>query len=220
MSIGAILYDMDGTLLDTERLHRVAWVERGRAHGAQIGEEFFSRVTGRNLAAVMDELAKMYPEIDDVEAVYAEKEKWCRAWMDEHGVPVLPGVHYALGQFSSRGLRQCVCTSTSRDSAELTLARAGILQKLDALVCGDDVVRSKPDPQIFLCGAQKLGMPIERCAVVEDSPLGAEAGLRAGARVLLVPGLVRMPEELERRCTRVDSLWQLPEQIGWKEEGI
>ena len=91
--------------------------------------------------------------------------------------------------------------------------RFHLMPKLDALVCGDDIVRSKPDPQIFLCGAQKLGVPIERCAVVEDSPLGAEAGLRAGAKVFLVPGLVRMPEELEMRCVRIGSLWQLPDLI-------
>ena len=137
----------------------------------------------------------------------------CRAWMEEHGVPVLPGVYHALGQLSARGIKQCVCTSTSRDSASLTLTRAGILPRLDALVCGDDIVRSKPDPQIFLHGAQKLGVPIARCAVVEDSPLGAEAGLRSGAKVFLVPGLVKMPEELEKRCIRIDSLWQLPEML-------
>ena len=73
MRIEAVLYDMDGTLLDTERLHRIAWVECGRVHGAQIGEEFFERVTGRNLTAVLAELGSMYPRIDDVEAVYAEK---------------------------------------------------------------------------------------------------------------------------------------------------
>ena len=128
-------------------------------------------------------------------------------------MPVLPGVHHALGLLSVRGVKQCVCTSTSRDSASLTLTRAGILPKLDALVCGDDIVRSKPDPQIFLRGAEMLGVPIDRCAVVEDSPLGAEAGIRSGAKVFLVPGLVRMPEELEKRCVRIESLWQLPEML-------
>lgn len=133
--------------------------------------------------------------------------------MDEHGVPVLPGAHEALGALGARGVRQCVCTSTSRDSAERTLAAAGLLPKIDALVCGDDIERSKPDPQIFLRGAQKLGVPIERCAVVEDAPAGIAAGLASGARVFCVPGLLEIPAEDLARCTRIGSLWELADRI-------
>ena len=132
---------------------------------------------------------------------------------DEHGVPVLPGAHEALGALGARGVRQCVCTSTSRDSAERTLAAAGLLPKIDALVCGDDIERSKPDPQIFLRGAQKLGVPIERCAVVEDAPAGIAAGLASGARVFCVPGLLEIPAEDLARCTRIGSLWELAPQV-------
>ena len=125
-------------------------------------------------------------------------------------MPVLPGAHETIGHLASRGLRQCVCTSTSRDSAARTLAAAGLLPKLDALVCGDDIERSKPDPQIFLRGAEKLGLPIGACAVVEDAPAGVEAGLASGARVFVVPGLLEIPQELLSRCTVLSSLWDLP----------
>ena len=179
MKIQAVLYDMDGTLLDTEKLHKMAWTQCAAQRGVVIGPEFYQGAMGRNLQRVFALLRELYPNIGDTQALYEEKEAVCRAWMDEHGVPVLPGAHEALGALGARGVRQCVCTSTSRDSAERTLAAAGLLPKIDALVCGDDIERSKPDPQIFLRGAQKLGVPIERCAVVEDAPAGIARVLRA-----------------------------------------
>ena len=142
-------------------------------------------------------IEELYPNIGDIRSLYEEKEALCRKWMEEGGVPVLPGVYHTLGLLKALGVKQCVCTSTSRDSAEKTLTSAGILPKLDALMCGDDLEKSKPDPQIFLRGAQKLNTPIEECAVVEDAPAGVEAGLRSGARVFIVPGMLEMPQEFE-----------------------
>lgn len=213
MKIQAVLYDMDGTLLDTEKLHKMAWTQCAAQRGVVIGPEFYQGAMGRNLQRVFALLRELYPNIGDTQALYEEKEALCRAWMDEHGVPVLPGAHEALGALGARGVRQCVCTSTSRDSAERTLAAAGLLSKIDALVCGDDIERSKPDPQIFLRGAQKLGVPIERCAVVEDAPAGIAAGLASGARVFCVPGLLEIPAEDLARCTRIGSLWDLADRI-------
>lgn len=213
MKIQAVLYDMDGTLLDTETLHHLAWEHSAGLRGVTIGPEFYDRATGRNLACVFELLEELYPALGDPKAVHADMEQYCRDWMEEHGVPVLPGVFHTFGTLSVRGVRQCVCTSTSRASASRTLARAGLLQQLDALMCGDDITLSKPDPQIFLKGAEKLGVPIERCAVVEDSPMGIEAGLRSGAQVFIVPGLLPIDPDVEKRCTRVRSLWELPDLL-------
>lgn len=210
MKIQAVLYDMDGTLLDTEKLHKKAWTACAARRGVTIGPEFYQGAMGRNLQRVFALLKELYPNIGDVQSLYEEKEALCRRWMEERGVPVLPGVYHTLGLLASRGVKQCVCTSTSRDSATVTLTAAGILPKLNALMCGDDIEKSKPDPQIFLRGAQKLSTPIECCAVVEDAPAGVEAGLRAGAKVFIVPGLLEIPEDLRSRCTQIASLWDLP----------
>ena len=166
MKIKAVLYDMDGTLLDTEKLHKRAWTVTAAKRGVTMGPEFYQGAMGRNLTRVFALIEELYPNIGDIRSLYEEKEALCRKWMEEGGVPVLPGVYHTLGLLKALGVKQCVCTSTSRDSAEKTLTSAGILPKLDALMCGDDLEKSKPDPQIFLRGAQKLNTPIEECAVV------------------------------------------------------
>lgn len=213
MSIDAVLYDMDGTLLDTEKLHKRAWTQCAGKRGVTIGQEFYDRAMGRNLATVLQLLVELYPGIGDVQSLYVEKEAMCRYWMEERGVPVLPGVHRTLGYLGAKGIKQCVCTSTSRKSAQITLAAAGLMCKMDAVMCGDDIDKSKPDPQIFLRGAQKLNVPIERCAVIEDAPAGVEAGLRSGARVFIVPGMITIPSQMEAKCTRLDSMWDLAEYL-------
>lgn len=213
MKIKAVLYDMDGTLLDTEKLHKRAWTVTAAKRGVTMGPEFYQGAMGRNLTRVFALIEELYPNIGDIRSLYEEKEALCRKWMEEGGVPVLPGVYHTLGLLKALGVKQCVCTSTSRDSAEKTLTSAGILPKLNALMCGDDLEKSKPDPQIFLRGAQKLNTPIEECAVVEDAPAGVEAGLRSGARVFIVPGMLEMPQEFEARCTRINSLWELPTRL-------
>ena len=213
MKIQAVLYDMDGTLLDTEKLHKMAWTQCAAQRGSSSAPSFTRARWAATSSAFSPCCASSIRTSATRRPSTRRRRRSARAWMDEHGVPVLPGAHEALGALGARGVRQCVCTSTSRDSAERTLAAAGLLPKIDALVCGDDIERSKPDPQIFLRGAQKLGVPIERCAVVEDAPAGIAAGLASGARVFCVPGLLEIPAADLARCTRIGSLWELADRI-------
>lgn len=209
MKIKAVLYDMDGTLIDSEKLQKLAWAERAALRGVTIGPEFYKGAMGRNIRRVKELLTELYPNIGDVDTLYEEKEALYRGWMEERGIPVMPGAHRLLGTLGLRGVKQCVCTSTSRHSAVPTLQKAGLLPKVDAVVCGDDITQSKPDPQIFLRGAEKLGVDIHECAVIEDAPAGIMAGLASGAKVFAVPGLLPLEEELANRCTCIKSLYEL-----------
>ena len=209
MKIKAVLYDMDGTLIDSEKLQKLAWTERAALRGVTIGKEFYRGAMGRNIRRVKELLTELYPNIGDTDTLYEEKEALYRGWMDERGIPVMPGAHRVLGELGVRGVKQCVCTSTSRHSAVPTLQKAGLYHKFDDIVCGDDITQSKPNPEIFLRGAEKLGVDISECAVIEDAPAGIMAGLASGAKVFIVPGLLPVEEELTSRCTCVQSLYEL-----------
>ena len=209
MKIKAVLYDMDGTLIDSEKLQKLAWTERAALRGVTIGQEFYLGAMGRNIRRVKELLTELYPNIGDVDTLYEEKEALYRGWMDERGIPVMPGAHRLLGTLRMHGIKQCVCTSTSRHSAVPTLNKAGLYHKVDCVVCGDDITQSKPDPQIFLRGAEKLGVDIAECAIIEDATAGIMAGLAAGAKVFIVPGLLPIDEELKKQCTCIDSLYEL-----------
>ena len=209
MKIKAVLYDMDGTLIDSEKLQKLAWTERAALRGVTIGPEFYKGAMGRNIRRVKELLTELYPNIGNTDTLYEEKEALYRGWMEERGIPVMPGAHKLLGELGVRGVKQCVCTSTSRHSAVPTLQRAGLYPKVDAVVCGDDITQSKPDPQIFLLGAQKLNVDIRECAVIEDAPAGIMAGLASGAKVFVVPGLLPLEEELAAKCTCISSLYEL-----------
>lgn len=209
--ICGMLYDMDGTLLDTERLHNKSWRKAFAMQGITVGEEFFNRVIGTNAEHVRRQCREMYG-VDGAMMLDLEMRlTW--EYMEQNGVPVLPGVREALDTLKKRGVRQCVCTSTDRSSAIKWLEKAGIYEYFDAAVCGDDITQSKPAPDIFLRGAEKLGVPIEKCAVVEDSRNGLLAGIASGATVLRVEGIVPIAPEIEAKTRFLSSFYELADLL-------
>ena len=208
-TIKAVLYDMDGTLLDTERLHAESWRKGFAMQGVEVTKAFYERVMGTNAGNVKRVCEEMYG-LDGQMMMDLENElTWQH--MEKHGVPVLPGVRETLKALREKGIRQCVCTSTNRPEAIKWLKLADLYDSFDAVVCGSDISNSKPAPDIFLCGAEKLETPIENCAVIEDSRNGLLAGLNSkAAAVLRVEGVLPIPEEIQAKTRFLSSFFELP----------
>jgi HAD superfamily hydrolase (TIGR01509 family) len=133
--------------------------------------------------------------------IRTEVSRRFRAAREVGGIALRPGFGEIVLKAGQKGMKLGICTSTRRSSAEATVAAAGIASCFDAMVCGDDVSRGKPDPEPYLLAAERLGAPPELCVAVEDSPSGVRSALAAGMRVIAVPDVLPIPADLAARVS-------------------
>lgn len=175
-----VLWDVDGTLIDSGDYHWLAWHEAMAAEGFDLSRDRFTATFGwRNDAILRDWLGADLTDAE-IARIGDFKEARYRELMHERGVQPLPGVRRWLETLQAAGWRQAVASSAPRLNVEAILSALEIAHFFEAITSAEDVQRGKPDPQVFLVAAEKLGLPPERCIVVEDAPAGVEGGRRAG----------------------------------------
>lgn len=206
----AVLWDMDGVLVDSAPYHYRAWKDTFAEEGLSLDEATFRRTFGqRNDAIIADVLGPdLSPE--RVAAIGAAKERRYRVLIAREGLTPLPGALEWLHRLHRQGIPQAVVSSAPRQNIEAVLKALGASGLFQALISGEEVERGKPDPASFLLAAQQLGMPPERCVVVEDAPAGIEAAHRAGM-VCLAVATTHPHEHLAAADRVVESLAGLPE---------
>ncbi|MFD4466860.1 HAD family hydrolase [Rhodococcus sp. NPDC058505] len=190
----AVLWDMDGTLLESENLWDIGVRELSEHLGGVMTERTRIATIGSStpfaLATIFDSLG-----LEQTPAAMAEAKAWLytrMAGMFAAGLPWRPGAREALGLVRSLGLGSVLVTNTERELGEAALDTLG-REHFDHSVCGDEVAAGKPDPAPYLRAAQLLGLDPRQCLAVEDSPTGAAAAEAAGCPVLVVPSLVAVP---------------------------
>jgi HAD superfamily hydrolase (TIGR01509 family) len=187
--LAAVLFDMDGTLVDSERLWDVALRELAVEYGGSLSEEARIAMVGSDAATSMRILhADLGQEWRDLEP----SQVWIGRRMSElfrTGLVWRPGALGLLGAVRAAGLPTALVTSTARPLVEVALETLG-RDNFDVVVAGDEVRSPKPDPEPYRLAARLLGVPIERCVAIEDSRAGVTSALAAGAAVLGVPSEV------------------------------
>jgi beta-phosphoglucomutase len=175
----AVLWDLDGTLVDTEEFHWQAWVETMAAEGRPLTREQFLGTFGQRNASFLGGWLGPQAGPADITRVGEAKEALCRELIRERGCPLLPGAREWLERLRSAGWLQAVASSAPRVNVEVMLDGAGIRSFFAATVAAEDVSAGKPDPQVFLTAASRLGVDPRRCVVVEDAAAGIEGARRA-----------------------------------------
>ncbi len=201
----AVLFDMDGLLIDSEPL----WLEAETAVMARLGagwtQEDQVQLLGGSLARTVRYLLAKATR----PAPPGQVAEWLMsgviARVRDHGVPLRPGARELLAEVAAAGLPRALVTGSERRFMDVVLARTGM--RFDALVCADDVSVTKPDPEPYLLAAKLLGADPARCVALEDSPNGVASAGAAGCRVIAVPSLV--PIEPAPGRTVVRSLTDL-----------
>lgn len=189
LTISAVIFDMDGLMLDTEPLYKIAWQRAAAECGHPISEDLYSTLIGRSRAEGERILAEAFGRAFSVEAFKGACAR-CEASAFAENLPaVKPGLESLLAYLDARGLSTAVATSTERSIAEAQLQGLGLWSRFHAVATGDEVINGKPAPDLFLLAAQRLGIEPARCLVLEDSEPGILAAHRAGMRVYCVPDI-------------------------------
>lgn len=195
MRQGAI-FDMDGLLLDTERVYQESWLETAKAFGQAESLAFTRDVSGSNGDSMLQIIHRYYPEVDAsafMNACFARVNEV----VDRDGPRVKTGVEEILDLFRQRGAGIAVASSSRLERVRANLRAVGLLERFDQVVSGQEVERNKPAPDIFLLAAERLGCAPESCYVFEDSVNGIRAALAAGCVPVMVPDLTPPPKDLE-----------------------
>ena len=199
----AVLFDMDGLMMDTERMARVAWTRALSEHGYRLDETNYLRMVGRTVQDARFILGELFgPEIP-FQQVFDQRQAYYDADINENGIPIKPGLLDLLSFLEANELPKAVASSTPCWFATHKLARAELDARFSAIICGDMVANGKPAPDLFLEAARRIDMAPQHCVVLEDSEAGIIAASAAGMVPLMVPDLKQPTPEIRALAYRV-----------------
>lgn len=198
----AVVFDMDGTLLDTEMVFKEIVWDVSRTLGFTMTEQVHLGMVGTSHEATRKLLVESYGVSFPYELFETETRRIMHGRMAE-AVPVKAGVVEILRELNERRIPIAVATSSRAPHAIGHLGTAGLLDKFQAVVTRDDVVNPKPHPEPYLLASTKLGIPPADCIAVEDSLTGVRAAHAAGMQTIMVPDLIQPSDEIRGLCAAV-----------------
>ena len=190
----AVIFDMDGLLLDSETLSYETYVETAKRYGLTVSFNSYRQMIGLNMIEGVNMLRDVLPAQIDA-AVF--KDEWVDQYRERlaSSVPVKPGVIKVIEKLAARNVPMAVATSSPGEKAREILDRAGLASYMVAITGGNEVERGKPAPDVYLTSIKKLvtasgGVSVDDCVAFEDSEVGVKAARAAGLRVIQIPDLV------------------------------
>ena len=196
----AIVFDMDGVLFDTERLCRDCWVGHAEKYGISDMAEVFPLCIGRNRTDTETILQERYGEKFPALQFCREASEVFWKEIEEKGHPIKAGVSEILEFLSGAGWTIGLASSTGRESVLKHLEKTGLRQYFSVVIGGDQVLHSKPEPDIYLLACRELGADPQDTYAVEDSYHGIRSAYRAGMMPVMIPDLLPETEEMKKMC--------------------
>lgn len=211
--IKAVIFDMDGVLVDSETFHIKMFRDLIKEHGGEPDEEKLYSIPGASSKKTWEIMLSMWPEPIEKEELRALFHRTNPDIHAPYGEIVFPGVRETLESLRDSGLRLALASSSAMEHIQIMLEETGLKDMFEAVVSGRDFTETKPDPQIYLYTMEQLGLTADECVAVEDSTYGIAAGKNAGMRVIARHD-ERFPFDQSRADYLIDDIRELPGVVG------
>ncbi len=193
---GAI-FDMDGLMIDTEKLYLKFWIQSAKDFGYDMKPEHVYAIRSMARKYSIPTLKGFLGEGCPTEEIRAHRTELMAEYINEHGLEVKKGLFELLYYLKGREIKMAVATATPRSRTTEYLEKIGAAKFFSAVICGDMVETGKPAPDIYLTAARELGLPPEECAAFEDSPNGIKAAHAAGCHAIMIPDMTQPDDEIK-----------------------
>ncbi len=205
--IRGVLFDMDGVVIDTEKLYTRFWMEACHFYGFPMTREQALKMRAANAQLSEENLHSFFGPTVDYKKCRTKRIELMDAFIEAHGVETKPGITELLDMLNAKGIPAAITSSAPKERIKQHLASVNLLHRFSTICSGHDVPCGKPAPDIYLHGAACLGLKPEECLAIEDSPTGIESAYRAGTFPVMVPDQDQPSEETLAMCSaRADSL--------------
>lgn len=194
--IKGAIFDMDGLMLDTEKLLVRFWRQAAAEYGYDMTFEHVLRIRSLSRKYSVPLLRSIFGENFEFEQIRSRRIELMNSYIDQNGFEVKKGLFELLDYLRAHSYRIAVATATDIERTKMYLNRIDALGYFDAIVCGNMVENGKPEPDIYLTASRELGLSPEECAALEDSPNGIKSAHSAGCKAIMIPDLSQPDEEL------------------------
>ncbi len=194
--IKAVIFDMDGLILDTEKLLVKFWCEAAAEYGFPMRREQALHIRSLARKFAIPYLKEQFGEEFDYFKVRTRRMELMRSYISEHGLDVKKGITPLLDYLKEHNIPAAVATATDYERTEDYLTKAGLFGRFDKIICASMVECGKPMPDIYIYAAKQLGLEANECAALEDSPNGVKSACAAGCVTVMVPDLTPPDDEL------------------------
>lgn len=201
--IKAIIFDMDGLMIDSERVTFECYQERLKDMNLTMDEEFYKTLLGKPIKGIYQRFYDVYGNDFPIENVIQYVHQLMAERFETEGVPVKKGLVELLHYLNDNNYKTIVATSSNRDRVDKILAQAKITEFFDDSICGDEVTKGKPNPEVFLKSCQKLGVNVDEAIVLEDSEAGIQASYDANIKVICIPDMKYPEKQYEEKTFKI-----------------
>lgn len=213
-----LIFDMDGLMIDSEQVTYEGYVELCAKEGKHLTKEMYLNCLGKPVAGIWRVFYDAFGNDFPIPNIMKQNHIRMAHQFATIGVPVKPGLIELLTYAKQCGYKMCIATSSTRDRVDTILDQAKITSYFEASICGNEVEKGKPDPEIFIKAAQKLELAPEECIVLEDSEMGILAASKAGIDVFCVPDMKFPEPEYAALTTEIfQSLAEIPSYLQKSE---